>query len=328
MRRNVELYIGGRRADLNDDAFVLFNYAIDDTANPTVVRNAWSQQITLPGTATNNAIFGQIARSDRETQYGSGQRTGVYFDATQRTPFTLHGTAGELLESGYLKLDSITRTGGRVSYSVTLYGGLGLFFYNLSYDADGNKRSLADLKYTGESAADTELDFTINRTSVKNAWSRITGQGNTNTLWDILNFAPCYNGLPGGTFDADKALARPAACGLPVPTGYAATDGWTLVSLPEKHTDVEMKDLRSYLQRPVLSVKKLITAMCQSYNNGGYDVELDSDFFNDNNPYWSKSWLTLPLLDTLTLDIQETMDTSSSTGSTTSKTITLSGGGV
>jgi hypothetical protein len=326
MRRKVRLYIGGQLADLNDDAFVLLNYATEDLSNPTVVRNSWSRQITLPGTPTNNTIFGHIDRSDRETQYGS-DTTGVYFDATQRTPFELLDATGEVLESGYLKLDGITKREGIVSYSVTLYGGLGGFLYSLAYDDNGNKRTLADIKYTGSGAQDTELNFTINKTTVKRAWQEVTGQTSSYPLYDILNFAPCYNGLPGGTFDADKALARPDACGLPVPSGYYAQGGWSLVSMPEKHTDIEMKDLRSYLQRPVISMQKLITAICQSYNNGGYSVELDSTFFTSSNPYWSKAWMTLPMLDTLTLNISEQHYTGIDSDAT-SQTIMLSGGGV
>lgn len=326
MRRKVRLYIGGQLADLNDDSFVLLNYATEDLSNPTIVRNSWSRQITLPGTPTNNNIFGHIDRSDRDTQYGS-DTTGVYFDATQRTPFELLDATGEVLESGYLKLDGISKKEGIVTYSVTLYGGLGGFLYSLAYDDNGDKRTLADIKYTGSGATETELNFTINRAAVKRAWQEVTGQTSSYPLYDILNFAPCYNGLPGGTFDADKALARPEACGLPVPSGYYAQSGWSLVSMPEKHTDIEMKDLRSYLQRPVISVQKLISAICQSYNNGGYSVELDNSFFTSSNPYWSKAWMTLPMLDTLTLNISE-QHFSGTDSDTTSRTITLSGGGV
>jgi hypothetical protein len=326
MRRRISLYIGGQLADLNDDAFVLFNYLRENLDNPTIVRNSWSQQVTLPGTPANNAIFGHIYRADRLTEYADGQTTGVYFDATQRTPFQLLNSTGELLEEGYLKLDDIGRTGNRVTYTVTLYGGLGGFLYALSYDEDGNRRTLADIKYTGESALVTELDITIGRDAVLAAWNRITGNG-TASKYDYINFAPCYDGLPQGYFDANKALARPSLVGLPVPTGYRSQDGWTLVTLPSKHTAIEMRDLRSYLQRPLLRVQKLIQALCKTWNNGGYTVELDSTFFNTDNPYYAKTWITLPQLDTLKLTIADDTYNYESVRASSSET-DLSGGGV
>lgn len=329
MRQKVKLYIGDQLADLGDDSFILFNYAMEDLSNPTIVRNSWSKTVTLPGTPTNNGIFGHIARSDRETQYASGQYTGVYFDANVRTPFQIFADTGELLESGYLKLDSMTRRGKRVDYSVTLYGGLGAFFYALSYDENGNKRTLSTLKFTGSSAADTELDFTISKATIKNAWNQVTGGTTSYPLYNILNFAPCYNGLPQGTFDADKALAVPSLVGIALPSGYTAPDNWVMVTMPEKHTDIEMRDLRSYLQRPVLSMKALINAICQDYNNGGYTVELDPAFFADSNPYWSKAWMTLPMLDTLVLNVSEsTVQTTGTNVTAATETFTIVGGGV
>ena len=328
MRRKVSLYIGDRLADLSDQSFILFNYAKEDLTNPTVVRNSWSQQVTLPGTAANDAIFGHIYRSDRQTQYGTSA-TGIHFDAAVRTPFRLISDSGELLESGYLKLDSIVRKGARAEYKCSLYGGLGSFFFDLMYDEQGNKRSLADLRYTGEAATADELTFDITASAVRNAWDRLANGGSGTSVWDILSFAPCYDGLPEGVFDADKAVCAPSTVGLDIPDGYSAVSGWSLVSLPDKHTGLEVRDLRSYLQRPVIKMRKVIEAICQSWNNGGYTVELDTDFFNDGNSYWDKTWLTLPLLNKLAVSIDEQSEVVEvETATLPSNTATLTLGGV
>ena len=78
---------------------------------------------------------------------------------------------GEILESGYLKLDEITITRKRREYKVTLFGGLGSFLYGLSYKGNGEKMSLADL-YFDESTFDGSFDFRINQQSVADAWER------------------------------------------------------------------------------------------------------------------------------------------------------------
>lgn len=124
MRRNIALYINGQQADLENDSIIQFNYTMEDLTDPAIVKNSYSQQVTLPSTPRNNKIFGHIANADRATSTG--------FNALVRTPFIITED-GNIIESGYLKLDSIQRKGASLVYTVSLYGGLGSFFYNLSY---------------------------------------------------------------------------------------------------------------------------------------------------------------------------------------------------
>lgn len=303
MRRRIYLYIADQLVDLQDQSFILFNYAMEDLSNPTIVKNSYSQQITLKGTPANNRIFGGMWRTDRVTQY-NGTQVGIDFDPAQKTPFTIYNEMNELLQTGYVKLDKVTVNRGMPEYTISLYGGLGAFFYGLAYDANGNKRTLADVKYTGSSATDSELSFVINKSNVLAAWNRLSGAGTTG-IWDYINFAPAYNGLPTGLFDSDKALVNTSLAGLTIPSGYGDTSGYVLATLPKQYTEWETKDLRSYLQRPVLSVRRLFVALAQSYNNGGYHLVLDDDFFNSSNPYYYNAWITLPIINTLDVQISE-----------------------
>ena len=157
MRRKISLYIADRQVDLDDQSFILFNYTMEDLSNPTIVKNSFSQQITLKGTANNNAIFGDAFRLDRQVGNNGGQ-AGADFNPSVKTPFVIYNEMGEILESGYAKLDTITRKRNAVEYKVSLYGGLGSFLYSLSYDVNGNKRTLADLDYLGTGNTDSELD--------------------------------------------------------------------------------------------------------------------------------------------------------------------------
>ena len=303
MRRKISLYIADQLVDLDDQSFILFNYTMEDMTNPAIVRNSFSQSISLKGTPNNNKIFGGIWRSDRETT--GGGTSGAYFDPTRKTTFTIYNELNEVLESGYCKLDSISRKRSRVEYKVSLYGGLGAFFYALSYDEEGNKRTLADLKFRGQDAPETELDFQITKDSVLRAWKKLNGDVSQSLLWDIINFAPAYNGFPSGLFDASKAMIHAETAGLSVPEGYSTTDGFVLATLPMEYTEWETKDLRSYLQRPVIKMSKVIEAICQSYNNGGYEVDLDDDFFSADNPYFNDTYLTLPIINTLQVGVDE-----------------------
>lgn len=301
MRNKVQLYIGGKRADLDDGSFLLLNYTAEDLTNPTIVRNSFSRQITLKGTPTNDEIFGHIYRNDRLTQYGGGT-IGPDFDPTRKTPFAIYNEMGEILEDGYLKLNKIIRKGRTKEYAITLYGGLGSFLYGLAYDNAGNKRTLADLDYG------YALDFTINRTAVADAWARIGGNTGKAAKWDIINFMPSYAGFPDNEFNADKAVVRPADVGLPTrdETGrYTTSEGWSLVQLAEKVTGNEAKDFRSYLQKPLVRLQAVINAICDPANNGGWTVNLDTPITDPAGPmadYWAKAWLTLPMLNKLNID--------------------------
>lgn len=310
MRNKIQLYIGGERADLDNGSFLLLNYTMEELSNPTIVRNSFSKQITLKGTPQNNKIFGDIYRNDRLTQYGGGY-TGVDFDPTRKTPFTIYNEMGEILESGYLKLDKVTTTKKRTEYSVTLYGGLGSFLYGLSYKANGEKMAIADLDF-GET-----LDFTIDRAAVSDAWARLGGDTSKPAKWDIVNFIPGYMGLPSSPFDANKALAKASLVGLPETDGeYSTREGWCLATLADKVTGDEAKDIRSYLQKPAIKVSALINAICDPANNGGYTVNKDAEFFNSSNPYWDKTWLTLPMLNDLNIDVSSTVGDDNFNGGT------------
>jgi hypothetical protein len=273
MKRTIELYIDGVRADLDTNGLILMNYALTDLEKPSAVKNSYSKQITLPGTPTNASIFGHIFRVDRRNASG--------FNAGQKTPFEVFNEMQEKVLTGYIRLDSVTRKGNIVTgYKVSLFGGLGGFFYSLSYDVYGNKRTLADLDYLGEGDSE-ELDFVINKDVVLAAWSRLSSHtpGTIAQKWDVINFAPAYNGTPDGDFSADKGVGAATDLGLDATKTdggktYNANGGKVLVNLASAKDEWAMKDLRSYLQRPVLNMWAFMQAIANPDNNGGYEVDL------------------------------------------------------
>lgn len=313
MRRKISLYIGGLRADLDDQTFILFNYTMDDMGNPTVVKNSYSQQVTLPGTPDNNRIFGGMWRSDRKTG-GGGSGIGIDFNASQKTPFKVYSDTSEILEAGYCRLDRVERTRNGVKYVVTLFGGLGSLLYHLMYKSDGTKKSLADLNYRigGEVVRPEGTPFPINKGVVSDAWDALE-DADDGTIYHQFNFAPAYNGLPSCKFSADRAVYHPGSGTSVCPNLYTtATEGTgadevtyttmagaagnILLEMAGSHTEWEMQDLRSYLQRPVISVKWLLTTISYYNNSGQYALVLDPEFFNDGNPWFNGSWMTLPVL--------------------------------
>lgn len=321
MRQEIELYLGGKPVEFAEPPEILFSYIRTDYTDPTVLRNSYSKTLNIEGTPNNNQIFNGIYHLDKISDYGN-------FNPAKRMEFQLFSN-GDILEQGYAKLDKINKEGKNISYDITLYGGLGEFLYNLSYDqtaegsdtsrGGGEDRRLSSLIFYDATEPNKEFDFDITKDTVAEAWDALeTGTGATK--WKYINFAPAYNGYPDD-FDSDTVLINTQNSTVPVTynnngtTGSTANNGggfpstivqgdttyrtynnYALGKLPKDMTEWEMRDLRSYLQRPVMSMKGFINAVANPVNNGGYEVDLDPDFFNSSNPYYEKAWVTLPQL--------------------------------
>ena len=297
--KDLHLYIGNREVEFHSNPEILYTYQTDELNNPTIVKNSFSKTITIYGSSANNQLFGHFWNVER-LQVNGGDGSGVYFNASKKMPFTLY-IGNEIYEQGYVKLDEVRRVDGNYEYDITLFGGLGDFFYNLSINDDGNEMKLSDLAF-GEN-----IDFTININTVKEAWTAL--ENGTNGKWQTINFMPAYNGLPDD-FDADKIIINTKGTNLTKyktdgGKAYQTKNDYVLGTLPDEMTEWETRDLRSYLQRPCIRMKEVVKACCDPVNNGGYEVVLDSDFFNENNPYWEKTWMTLPMIQALEYDSGE-----------------------
>ena len=317
MRQEVQLFIAGTEVEFAQPPEILFSYIRTDYTDPTVLRNSYSKTLTIEGTPNNNRIFNSIYHLDQIVDIST-------FSPAKRMSFQLFSN-GDILEQGYAKLDKVNKNEKNITYDITLYGGLGEFLYNLSYDqtaegsdtsrGGGEDRRLSSLVFYNETEPNQEFDFDITKETVAEAWDALE-KGTGATKWQYINFAPAYNGYPKD-FDADKVLINTQNSTVPLkynnngttgsstgfPTTisqndstYRAYNNYAMGQLPKEMTEWEMRDLRSYLQRPVLSMKGFIEAISNPINNGGYNVELDQRFFNDNNPYYAKAWFTLPQL--------------------------------
>ena len=123
----MKLYIDDKEAffDTEFDANMTFKFL--DTYNPSAVKTPYSTTISLPDCKTNAEIF-----SSFKLKYS----------------FDLFSDDGRIIEKGYCILDNVKTEGVTKTYNITLYGGLGDFFYNLKGDEDSPK-TLADL-YWGD----------------------------------------------------------------------------------------------------------------------------------------------------------------------------------
>lgn len=303
MRQDIKLYIGGREIDWGEAPQVAMTYQLEDLKSPPSQKVSYSKTISIPSTQNNDAIFAQMWNLDRIQEYTTGQTedTGIYFDPSKRVSCVMLN-GGDLVEEGYVKLDTITIERKEIMYNVTFYGSLGDFFYKLSYNDDGDEMTLADLDYTTENGSEIDFNMTINKDTVRNAWYSL--QNTTDDKWKVINFAPCYNGVPDG-MAADTAVINMQNNHTFDPTvtnsntTYSAKDGYLLASLDRDMTEWETRDLRAVNQRPVISVKAFWRAIEKKANDLGFVFDKDPNFFCDDNPYYTQGWITLPMLSTI-----------------------------
>lgn len=314
MNKDIALYLGGKKVDWTKTPDILLTYERTSYLNPTETKNMFSKSLTLEATPNNNNIFNHIWQLDRIMDDNF-----TLFNPSQRVDFELYNGA-EKVDCGYCKLNSIKKDNmNKMSYSVTLYGSIGSFFYGLAYDINTDKeKTLVDLNFTNTSTPDDEFNFTISKETVKEAWNALQHYGSntgSNKKWDCVNFMVSYEGYPED-FDADRALINThglkgmqvrytddnsivnSSFPMSITDGenvFTPINGYITADLTRNVSATELRDLRSYLQRPCLSIKAFFDAICNPVNNGGYNVVLDN-FFTSGNPYYSKAWMTLPML--------------------------------
>ena len=307
------LYIDDKLADLGtgaSESLVLWTYTRDDADAPAAVKNSYTKTITLPATDANDRIFTHAGALDRVTIAGT-------FDTLERTPFSIMGEDGQLLDRGYLKLDKIARRGEVVlSYDVTLYGGMGGFFYALGYKSDGSKRTLADIRWLEDTlsplVSHLEDPHYIPISYPDVAWADLLDGSYKTKTTGVVNFVPAQNGIPDSSqFDAGKAYYKPGDTwrkkldGLPVFQGVngvtygprSTDNGGIFVNLGGQFTEWETQCFAPTQQRCAFSLARLfrsIEAGCNAGDFGGdWTLVFDSDFFNNNNPYFADAWVTL-----------------------------------
>ena len=242
----MELFIDNYQVDLENLLQPNFNYAFLDTYNPSSVKSSYSKTIKIPKSKSNLVK----PRGDFEIRDN-----------------------GRVLQKGYYVLDSETQEKTKAYYEITLYGQLGDFFYHLS------SGSLADLYYGWKGSRDVEDRFKIEWSNdyVYYSWNRPRDSFEANLIP-----IPCVT--ENKNFDYKKTVIEDKL--FKVPSGYSLIDG--------KYSLVETEDSTTWLRQnfqtdmmPLgLRYSEIIKACTRPENNGGYTVNLDPSFFNDNNPYW------------------------------------------
>lgn len=244
---------------------------------------------------------------------------GIYFDPFRKLNFRLEWN-GDLLMQGYSKMLSAKRENGKGYYEITLNGELGKIFQEMkkiTFDPSQSGESEGKYYIDGGSSDDVPSVLTNLYMTKELVYSGFTvPQSTTNIknsnelkVTDIIGFAPCNafdEGFEYDTFqwennEALKFTEVLENVGFSGETGIAAD-----TAIPDGMTPRGIGEYRSYLQQPFIYFNKLF----QIFQNKaekltGYKFNLDSEWFNANNPLWYR---LVMMLSKLSSDKNQTYD--------------------
>jgi hypothetical protein len=248
----------------------------------------------------------------------------MFLDPLKRIPMKLIYN-GNILLDGYAKYTSATVNAKETYYTFNLHGVLGDIFQSL-LDCVVDSTKLTDeqkaepdggAKYVISSTWDSQV---INKDFVKASWDdKLTSIATSATNpHRHIGMAPAYRGLYSD-FESNSILGLdydPMSTDLSKYEVISVEDGlkkhWFNVLtnlngyteenannrvdsldfnmiLPNGLNEHNMRQFRSYEQKPYIyfySLMNLYQKKCKELT--GYEIKLDSSWFNINNPYWTR----------------------------------------
>lgn len=256
----IELYIENKKIDITDDLEINFTYESIDPDKLSAIKNSFSKTVNIPGTSNNNITFGHIFRYDKYIPVSGPVNIDNYYDPHKKVNWFINKN-GSVINRGYCTLDNIIVKNERdITYQLTLYGGIGEFFYSLSYNEDGSPKTLYDMYWNwypkigliGHGAQTTptnensktlyKCSADIVASSYHNLNPLYTYSGTTEIEKDIV-FVPCYTGLYED-FDSKHMLVSTFNQNYYSSTPYITND--TKLKLQKSFPDTYTEDNETY----------------------------------------------------------------------------------
>lgn len=179
-----QIFIEGYELDINEDLSNQITYAIDDITKLDSKRTSFSKTITLPGTANNNKLFGnifEVANSNFNTS-NTQQNISYSFNASRSAQARIDIDNITIMK-GVMRLLEVVVDETLIEYQIAVFGELGGLFSKL-----GSKK-IEDLDFSA-------YNHTLNVSNIANSWDNAgAGEGYCYTLIDYGNTSPATNPL-------------------------------------------------------------------------------------------------------------------------------------
>lgn len=181
---STEIYIEEQKIDLLQDISTEFTYAIDDVSEFGSRNTSFSKTISIPGTATNNLVFGYIFElNNANFTDNTLPNVGYNFNVTKQANCKIFIDKVQIFK-GTLRILEIVIDKETIEYQCSVFGELGGFINQL-----GNKR-LEDLDFSA-------YDHTYSVANISASWDNPGGSGYYYPLID-------YGNVSTGTYGVAK----------------------------------------------------------------------------------------------------------------------------
>ena len=267
----VRIYLENYQIDTDDNSIIAMTMCYSYLEDPTTVAGDYSKTIKIPGTVSNNKIFGQIWNLDRTVLYGDSN-TSVYFNPSKKTEAKIY-IGPELFKTGYVQLNNIIKDKNVITYEITFYSELCNVLHNLL------DSSLCNLNLPGNGLRHNINAFNID--SINNS---------NNNLGNYMKYGLTIDGVYDG-FRADYWLTKDSSGNLAV--GQMDNNG-------TKYDTAMILQAYSPKVRPMVYVQTLLNQIRDDYNkDSSTKLTYDDDyFFNGANPYCVNSVMACKTYDT------------------------------
>lgn len=179
---STEIYIEEQKIDLLQDISTEFTYAIDDVSEFGSRNTSFSKTISIPGTATNNLVFGYIFElNNANFTDNTLPNVGYNFNVTKQANCKIFIDKVQIFK-GTLRILEIVIDKETIEYQCSVFGELGGFINQL-----GNQR-LEDLDFSS-------YNHTYSVSNISASWDNAGGSGYYYPLIDYGNVSTGQYGV-------------------------------------------------------------------------------------------------------------------------------------
>ena len=158
------IFIENNALDLYDDVAAEFTYAIDDVKEFASRNTSFSKTITIPGSSTNNKLFGHVFEFTSSNPYDSSlPNVGTNFNPAVVANCVILVDNIQIFK-GVLRLLQINVDQGTLEYECAVFGELG-----------GFANAIANLKLENLDFSGYDHDWTVS--NIQNSWQSINASG-------------------------------------------------------------------------------------------------------------------------------------------------------
>ncbi len=193
-----EIFVEGVKLDLDDSFGAELNYAVDDIKDFASRDTNYSKTITIPGSASNNKVFGHIYEFGSSNHYGINMddvNVGYNFNPSKQAGCQIFINKIQVFK-GVIRLMEIKVENGIPEYECSVFGELGGFVNQIGKLLN-NKTLVEDLSKFGD------YDENWDENVVTASWNRSYPSG---VVYPLVDYGFCK----AGTNDYHLNAFRPA----------------------------------------------------------------------------------------------------------------------